>query len=382
MQTIDDCVRASLHIDDDGDHDDDPSVGQRRCRTPSGVAESFAALLAEMTVGQLLGGALTAVLTDQELSAARELQTVLGERIAACPETSSLLGRLKIGMATKEFSKPDRIFKDRTWAFTNLSASSTAEFVASCLPGDDSQWWTSWLTSMAQCASLRKSGAGALGDQVLKMALFDSFMRLAVRHALLHAEKQPSFYDIDPPLSNPNSAHMSIDLPDEPRKTETPEASGKDRKRSRRRSAEATVDFQGYDRLRATEISGQLSRLVAAMNTAPAAKAAAVASVLRWVVSSVQPDIICLQEFNQQWAADPTSAFGAFWRELVGDQGHWVDNRPAGAAAAASGRGRHGAGSRSPPLNGGAAAGDYELFTPASVSDGKQQVCLSRPLDA
>eukprot|EP01051_Picozoa_sp_SAG22_P028497 SAG22_NODE_10084_length_554_cov_0.626374_1_plen_140_part_10 len=116
---------------------------------------------------------------------ARELQRALVERISASSDASAL-GRLKIGMATKEFSKPDRTFKDRTWAFTNLAARTTSEFVTACLPGDDGGWWHNWLLSMAGCAAVQKSGASALSleEPALKMALFDGFLRLAVRCVL------------------------------------------------------------------------------------------------------------------------------------------------------------------------------------------------------
>ena len=147
-QSVDECIRKSLHVDEDGEAEEDDNHGRRAggrgqaaprlhgVGLMSGTAswpdsgsggfaggmaaDSFAALIAEMTVGQMLGGVATAIVPDGDVAAA-ELQEVLVEKITAHGD-SMVLGRLKIGMATKEFSKPDRTFKDRTWAFTNLAA--------------------------------------------------------------------------------------------------------------------------------------------------------------------------------------------------------------------------------------------------------------------
>ena len=137
-------------------------------------------------------------------------------------------------------------------------------------------------------------GAAALSEQVLKIALFDGFLRLAVRHSLLHAVQQPAHYDTPTAVAG-GGLGLSTDGgatssgPASPTSAEN--GVDRQRKRGRRRSAEAAFpDMQhSYNRQRVAEIGGQLARLVAAMNTAPAAKAAAVAGVLRWVVSSVQP---------------------------------------------------------------------------------------------
>eukprot|EP01050_Picozoa_sp_SAG11_P007942 SAG11_NODE_679_length_7786_cov_6.173670_4_plen_200_part_00 len=50
-------------------------------------------------------------------------------------------------------------------------------------------------------------------------------------------------------------------------------------------------------------LGAKLCAFVLAMNTAPAAKAAAVAAALRWLVQAFEPDFIALEEFNAGWSA-------------------------------------------------------------------------------
>jgi hypothetical protein len=53
------------------------------------------------------------------------------------------------------------------------------------------------------------------------------------------------------------------------------------------------------------ELGEHLAAFVTAMNTAPAAKAVAVAAALRWLVVAFEPDVIALQEFNESWLDEP-----------------------------------------------------------------------------
>eukprot|EP01052_Picozoa_sp_SAG31_P023555 SAG31_NODE_1949_length_6833_cov_4.354024_5_plen_89_part_00 len=48
-------------------------------------------------------------------------------------------------------------------------------------------------------------------------------------------------------------------------------------------------------------LAAKLGDFVVAMNTAPDAKAAAVAQALKWLLDAFAPDIIALEEYNSEW---------------------------------------------------------------------------------
>ena len=55
-------------------------------------------------------------------------------------------------------------------------------------------------------------------------------------------------------------------------------------------------------------LASKVGTFVTAMNTAPTAKAMAVAAAMRWLLGAFAPDMVALQEFNCSWLDEASFA--------------------------------------------------------------------------
>lgn len=144
----------------------------------------------------------------------------------------------------KFFSKADMKLKERTFCVTNLDTANVARFFRSCTSSKGLvEYWSTWFDDIAsQCCEKFATDAKI----VFPIALFDVFLTMTCRHAILSKPFQSSSTTLD----------------------------------------DLIVSFEA---------------LLRSMCTDKEKKAAAMSLWISWLMKVYDPDVLCFQEFDGDW---------------------------------------------------------------------------------